>query len=170
MTVSLVGDGIFLVAMAWQAYELWNAPAALSLLGIGMTIPMIAFLLPAGVVSDRLNRRSVMLVADVARALVIAALAILVLTGLLTFWELLVLVALYGIGTAFFAPAFEAIVPDIVPTRDLAAANSLDQLVRPIAYRLVGPALEEPSSPVPARAPRSRSTLRRSPSPPSRCS
>ena len=48
MTVSLVGDGIFLVAMAWQAYELWNAPAALSLLGIGMTIPMIAFLLPAG--------------------------------------------------------------------------------------------------------------------------
>ena len=43
MTVSLVGDGIFLVAMAWQAYELWNAPAALSLLGIGMTIPTIAF-------------------------------------------------------------------------------------------------------------------------------
>ena len=35
MTVSLLGDGIFLVAMAWQAYELWNAPAALSLLGIG---------------------------------------------------------------------------------------------------------------------------------------
>ena len=33
MTVSLVGDGIFLVAMAWQAYELWNAPAALSLWG-----------------------------------------------------------------------------------------------------------------------------------------
>jgi hypothetical protein len=39
MTVSLVGDGIFFVAMAWQAYALWNAPAALSLIGIGMTIP-----------------------------------------------------------------------------------------------------------------------------------
>ena len=48
MTVSLLGDGIFLVAMAWQAYDLWNSPAALSLLGIAMTIPMIAFLLPAG--------------------------------------------------------------------------------------------------------------------------
>jgi hypothetical protein len=34
MTVSLVGDGIFLVAMAWQAYELWNAPAALASEGI----------------------------------------------------------------------------------------------------------------------------------------
>jgi MFS family permease len=141
MTVSLLGDGIFLVAMAWQAYELWNAPAALSLLGIGMTIPTIAFLLPAGVLSDRLDRRSLMLCADSARAVVITALAVLSLTGLLTFWQLAVIVALYGIGTAFFTPAFEAIVPDIVPAADLAAANSLDQFVRPIGLRLAGPAL-----------------------------
>jgi MFS family permease len=141
MTISLVGDGIFLVAMAWQAYELWNAPAALSLLGIGMTIPTIAFLLPAGVLSDRVDRRSLMLCADLARALVLAALAVLALTGLLTFWELVLLVALYGVGTAFFTPAFEAIVPDIVPSADLAAANSLDQFVRPITLRLAGPAL-----------------------------
>jgi len=141
MTISLIGDGIFLVAMAWQAYELWNAPAALSLLGIGMTIPTIAFLLPAGVLSDRVDRRSLMLGADLARALVLAALAVLALTGLLTFWELVLLVALYGVGTAFFTPAFEAIVPDIVPSADLAAANSLDQFVRPITLRLAGPAL-----------------------------
>jgi MFS family permease len=141
MTVSLVGDGIFLVAMVWQAYELWNAPAALSLLGIGMTIPTLVFLLPAGVLSDRLDRRSLMLWADIGRAVVIAALAVLSLTGVLTFWELMALVALYGIGTAFFTPAFEAIVPDIVPAADLAAANSLDQFVRPIALRLAGPAL-----------------------------
>ena len=141
MTISLVGDGIFLVAMAWQAYELWNAPAALSLLGIGMTIPTIAFLLPAGVLSDRLDRRSLMLCADLGRALVLAALAVLALTGLLTFWELVLLVALYGVGTAFFTPAFEAIVPDLVPEADLPAANSLDQFVRPITLRLAGPAL-----------------------------
>ena len=141
MTVSLVGDGIFLVAMAWQAYELWNAPAALSILGIGMTIPTIVCLLPAGVVSDRLDRRRVMLCADIGRALVVAVVAGLALAGALTFWQLVVLVALYGIGTAFFTPAFEAIVPDIVPPADLPAANSLDQLVRPIALRLAGPAV-----------------------------
>lgn len=140
MTISLLGDGIFFVAMAWQAYELWNAPAALSLLGIGMTIPTIAFLLPAGVLSDRLDRRSLMLCADIGRAVVIAVLAALSLAGLLTFWQLVVLVALYGVGTAFFTPAFEAIVPDIVPAADLAAANSLDQFVRPITLRLAGPA------------------------------
>jgi MFS family permease len=141
MSISLVGDGIFLVAMAWQAYELWNAPAALSLLGIAMTVPTIAFLLPAGVLSDRLDRRMLMLSADLARAVVLAALAVLALTGLLTFWALMVIVALYGIGTAFFTPAFEAIVPDVVPPGDLAAANALDQFVRPIALRLAGPAL-----------------------------
>jgi hypothetical protein len=141
MTVSLLGDGIFLVAMAWQAYELWNSPASLSLLGIAMTIPMIAFLLPAGVLSDRLSRRSLMLVADISRAVSLAALAALALTGLLTFWELAVVVAFYSVGTAFFTPAFEAVVPDIVPAADLPAANSLDQFVRPIALRLAGPAV-----------------------------
>ena len=141
MTVSLLGDGVFLVAMAWQAYELWNAPAALSILGIGMTVPTIAFLLPAGILSDRLDRRLVMLWADIGRAVVIGALAVLALTGVLTFWQLVIVVAFYGVGTAFFTPAFEAVVPDIVPAASQPAANSLDQFVRPIALRLVGPAL-----------------------------
>jgi MFS family permease len=141
MTVSLLGDGIFLVAMAWQAYDLWNAPAALSLIGVGMTVPMIVFLLPAGVLSDRLDRRSLMLVADLGRAVVLALLAALALTGLLAYWQLLAVVAVYSVGTAFFTPAFEAVVPDIVPPADLPAANSLDQFVKPIALRLAGPAL-----------------------------
>ena len=141
MTVSLLGDGIFMVAMAWQAYALWNAPAALSLVGIGMTIPTIVCLLPAGVLSDRLERRRLMLCADIVRAAAVGVLAVLALTGALTFWELVVVVAVYGVGTAFFTPAFEAIVPDIVPAGDLPAANSLDQFVRPIALRLAGPAV-----------------------------
>ncbi len=140
MTISLFGDGIFFVAMAWQAYELWNAPAALSLLGIGMTVSTIAFLLPAGVLSDRVDRRSLMLCADIGRAAVVGLLATLSLADVLTFWELLVLVTFYGVGTAFFTPAFEAIVPDLVPAANLAAANSLDQFVRPIALRIAGPA------------------------------
>jgi DHA3 family tetracycline resistance protein-like MFS transporter len=141
MTVSLLGDGIFLVAMAWEAYSLWNAPAALSILGIGMTLPTIAFLLPGGILSDRVDRRLVMLWADFGRAAVIGVLAALSLSGALTFWQLVVVVAAYGVGTAFFTPAFEAVVPDIVPAADLPAANSLDQFVRPIALRLVGPAV-----------------------------
>jgi MFS family permease len=141
MAVSLLGDGVFLVAMAWQAYVLWNAPAALSLVGVAMSVPMIALLLPGGIVSDRFDRRTVMLAADGVRALAIATLAVLAFTGDLRFWHLAVLVGLYGAGSAFVTPAFEAIVPDVLPAADLPAANSLDQFVRPIALRLAGPAL-----------------------------
>ena len=139
MTISLIGDGIFLIAIAWESYSLWNAPAALSIVGIGMTIPTIAFLLIGGVVSDRRDRRVVMAWADGLRAVAVAVLAGLVLTGALRFWELVVLVAVYGVGTAFFTPAFDAILPELLPRSDLPAANALDQFVRPIAMRLVGP-------------------------------
>jgi DHA3 family tetracycline resistance protein-like MFS transporter len=139
MAVSLLGDGIFLIATAWESYALWNSPVSLSVVGIGMTVPTVVFLLVGGVVSDRYDRRLVMICADALRALAVAVLAGLVVTGALTFWELVLLVAVYGSGTAFFTPAFEAVVPDLLPSRDLPSANSLDQFVRPIALRLAGP-------------------------------
>jgi MFS family permease len=141
MAVSLLGDGIFLIAVAWETYTLWNAPAALSVVGIGMTVPTVLFLLVGGVLSDRHDRRRLMVGADVLRAMVVAILAALIFAGALRLWELVALVAVYGVGTAFFTPAFEAIVPDLLPKQDLAAANSLDQFVRPIALRLAGPLL-----------------------------
>src|SRR4029077_10772617 len=113
----------------------------LSVVGIGMTVPTVACLLPAGVISDRFDRRSVMLAADLGRLVAIAGLAILAIAHVLRLWELVTLVAVYGIGTAFFTPAFEAMVPTLLPREDLAAANSLDQFVRPIAGRLAGPAI-----------------------------
>ena len=82
-----------------------------------------------------------MLAADVARLLAAAALAVLSVTGTLEIWHVALLVAVYGTGQAFFAPAFDAIVPDLLPGDLLAQANALDQLIRPIALRMVGPAL-----------------------------
>jgi len=141
MCVSLMGDGIFLVAMAWQVYALSNAPTALALVGIAMTVPTIMFLLLGGVLSDRLDRRRVMLAADSTRGLAVAVMAVLSMTGLLELWHVVALVAVYGAGAAFFGPAFDAIVPDVLPASELAQANSLDQFVRPVALRLAGPAL-----------------------------
>ena len=141
MAVSLLGDGIFLVAVAWESYALWNSPASLAIVGIAMTVPMIAFLLVGGVVGDRHDRRRVMICADGLRAMSVGALAILALAGGLRFWELVVLVAIYGVGTAFFTPAFEATVPQLLPFAQLSSANSLDQFVRPIGLRLVGPVI-----------------------------
>jgi MFS family permease len=141
MCVSLLGDGIFLVAMAWQVYALSNAPTALAIVGITMTVPTIAFLLLGGVVSDRFDRRRVMVAADVLRGLAVGLMALLSLTDGLELWHIAALAAVYGAGTAFFSPSFDALVPEVLPPGDLAQANALDQFVRPIALRLAGPAL-----------------------------
>jgi MFS family permease len=141
MCVSLLGDGAFLVATAWQVYELSNTPTAMSIVGIAMTVPTILFLLLGGVASDRFDRRLIMVGADVLRALSGALLAGLALSGALEVWHIAVLASLYGTGAAFFAPAFDAVVPDIVPPERLAQANALDQLMRPLVFRMAGPAL-----------------------------
>jgi DHA3 family tetracycline resistance protein-like MFS transporter len=141
MTASLIGDGVFLVAIAWTAFSLWNTPAALSVVGIAMTVPTIACLLFGGVISDRFDRRRILLISDLGRALVVGLLAALAFTGRLDFVLLTVIVAVYGVGAAFFTPAFESLVPTIVRPGELAQANALDQFVRPIALRLIGPAI-----------------------------
>jgi len=141
MVVSLIGDGIFFVAMAWQVYELSDAPTALSIVGIAMSTPHVLLLLIGGVVSDRFDRRAVMIVADLVRGAAVAALGILSLGGTIEVWHIAALAALYGAGTAFFGPSFDAIVPDLVPSDLLTQANSLDQFVRPAAWQLAGPAI-----------------------------
>ena len=141
MCVSLIGDGVFMIAMAWQVYALANAPTALAMVGIAMTVPTVVLLVLGGVVSDRFDRRRVMVAADVARAVAVGAIAALSLTGALELWHMVALVALYGAGAAFFGPAFDAIVPDLLPPAELPRANALDQLIRPLALRLLGPAL-----------------------------
>jgi MFS family permease len=140
-SVSLLGDGAFLVALAWQAYTISNAPSALALLGIAMTVPLIALLLFGGVVSDRHSRRRVMLLADLMRAVLLALLAALALSGTLHLWQMMVIVALYGAAQAFFDPASDAILPELLPEWQLGQANALEQVVRPLALRLAGPAL-----------------------------
>jgi DHA3 family tetracycline resistance protein-like MFS transporter len=82
-----------------------------------------------------------MLAADLTRGAAVALMAVLSMTGILELWHVVALVAVYGAGAAFFGPAFDAIVPDVLPASELAQANSLDQFVRPVALRLAGPAL-----------------------------
>jgi MFS family permease len=141
MAVSLLGDGIFVVAEAWQVYDLDNDPVALSIVGTAWTLGMVAFLLTGGVVTDRVDRRRVLVAADLVRAAALVAMGALSLTGVVEIWHLVVLAVFIGIGEAFFGPAFGAIVPEVVAREHLVQANALDQLVRQAAGRLAGPAL-----------------------------
>ncbi len=141
MTVSLLGDGIYLVAIAWLVLDISNSATALGAVGVAWTIPQIAALLWGGVASDRFDRRLVMIAADVVRGIPIALIGVLALADAIELWHLFVLVAITGIGEGIFMPAFTSVVPDVVPHDQLVEANSLDQFVRPLALRFAGPAL-----------------------------
>lgn len=139
--VSLLGDGFFAVALAWQVYEISNVPTAMSVVGVAWTLPLVLFLLLGGVLTDRYDRRLLMVSADVVRAVAIGALGALSITGVIELWHVLVLIAFVGLGDAFFNPAATAIVPDLLPDAKLPQANALQGLLRPLMVRLVGPAV-----------------------------
>lgn len=141
MTVSFLGDGLYTVAIAWQVYTLSNAPTALAVVGVAWMLPQVLLLLLGGAISDRFERRLVLMLSDGIRGAAIAAIGVLAVTGTLELWHLIALVAVYGAGSALFMPSFTGIVRDVVPRDLLLEANSLDQFVRPLCVRLIGPAV-----------------------------
>lgn len=141
MTVSLIGDGVLLVALAWQVYELSNTPSAMAVVGLAMTVPHVALLLFGGVASDRFDRRRLMIASDAVRGTAVGVLGLLAVTGHLRLWHVFPIVAAYGAATAFFGPAFDALVPDVVDEDRLVQANAVEHFVRPAAHGLAGPAL-----------------------------
>jgi MFS family permease len=140
VTISLFGMGVYFVALAWQVYELSNSPTALSVVGFAWSVPMLVFLLGGGVVSDRVDRRRVLIAGDLIRAVGIGSMGVLSLLGVLELWHVVVFVVFEGAGEALFGPSFGAIVPELVPGELLVQANSLNQFVEPLGIRLLGPA------------------------------
>ncbi len=141
MAISLLGDGVYLVAIAWEAFRLSDSLMALSIVGVAWTLPAVLCLLFGGVISDKFDRRWVLFWAAIGQAASIAAIGALTMLGELTLWMLLCPVVVYGALQAIFTPAFEAIVPNLVSRNELLGASAVDQLVRPFSLQLLGPAL-----------------------------
>ncbi|MGZ8571022.1 MAG: MFS transporter, partial [Actinomycetota bacterium] len=142
MTISLIGDGVYVVAVAWQVYREMDAtPAAFAAVGIAWTLPQVLLLLATGALSDRMDRRHLMIAGDLIRFASIATIGLLSLDGSLTVPILVALVAVFGVGEALFGPAFLSIIPSIVPEDLLVEANSVGQVMRPVSMMVIGPLL-----------------------------
>ena len=139
MAISMVGDGVYVVAIAWQVYEISNRPSALALVGVAWSLPQVLLMLLSGALADRFDRRRLMIAGDLIRCAAIATIGTLSINGRLTVPLVVGLVVVYGVGQAIFQPSFSAIVPTIVPGDLLVEANSLAQFVRPFSMMLLGP-------------------------------
>jgi MFS family permease len=141
LAVSLIGSGLWLVALAWQVIELGGGPTDLSLVTALYSVGLLAFVLVGGIAADRLPQRLVMLAADLVRAAILLVLGWLSLTGDLRIWHLAAGGLVVGAGEAFFIPSYTAILPHLLPESELLAANGLEGTLRPLAQQATGPVL-----------------------------
>lgn len=140
---TIVGNtGSFIrdVASAWLMTDLSPSPAAVALVQAAATLPVFLLAIPAGVLSDILDRRKFLIGIQVLLAGTSITLMLLSASGLQSVTSLVALTFLGGIGAALMGPTWQAIVPELVDKRDLKSAVALNSLGINIA-RAVGPAL-----------------------------
>ncbi|APW37412.1 MFS transporter [Rhodoferax koreense] len=127
------------VASSWMVTELSASPAAVSLIQTAATLPIFLLAIPAGVLSDILDRRRFLIAVQILLAGVSGTLLWLSRTNALTVEYLVALTFVGGIGGALMGPTWQSIVPELVPRKDLKNAVALNSLGINVA-RAVGPA------------------------------
>jgi MFS transporter len=123
--VSVVGDALFPVALAFAVLDLGGSPGQLGLVLAAQGLPLAVLVLAAGVWADRLPRRWIMFASDVGRGIAQAGAAYLLLSGRAEIWQLAALSAVYGVFEAGFRPAAGGLIPQIVESEHLQQANAL---------------------------------------------
>ena len=127
------------VASAWLATDLSTSPAAVATIQAAATLPVFLLAIPAGVLSDILDRRRFLIVIQIGLAMVSGSLMLLAWKGALTIELLIGLAFVGGIGAAMMGPTWQSIVPELVPPSTLRQAVALNALGVNIA-RAIGPA------------------------------
>jgi MFS family permease len=137
---SNIGSLMHNVAAAWLMTSLTTSPVPVALLTTMANLPLFVVGLPAGALADMVDRRWLVLVTQFWMLAVAALLGGIAATGLTTPWDLLALTFLLNLGGAISAPAWQAIVPKLVPRRELATAVALNSAGFNLA-RAIGPAI-----------------------------
>lgn len=138
--VSLVGFWMQAIAQAWLVYRLTDSPLLLGLVGFAGQVPMLLVTPFAGVVADRLPRRRILFVTQIAMMGCATLFAILAVSGLIAVWHIIVIAMLSGIANAFDVPTRQSFTVELVGRQDLPQAIALNSIMFNAA-RLVGPAI-----------------------------
>jgi MFS family permease len=139
--LSLIGDRVMLVALPFAVLEAGGGVQEVGLVFGAQLVPFLLFALVGGVLSDRSDRRRVLIASDVARLVVQAVAGALLVAGVADPLSLGVLAALYGTADAFFQPAFTGLLPQTVShPGQLQPANALRGLSFSVSS-VAGPSL-----------------------------
>lgn len=138
--LSNVGTWMHDVGAGWLMTELSSSPIVVSAVQAATTLPVFLFALLSGAVADIIDRRKLLIAVNVLLAAAAATLATLVSLNLVTPLVLILFTFALGTGAAFLAPAWQAIVPSLVPRSELPAAIALNSMGINVS-RAIGPAV-----------------------------
>jgi MFS family permease len=125
--ISLLGDQFYLIALPWLVLKLSGSALAIGTVLALVAIPRAAFMLIGGALTDRLSPRTIMLCSNIIRMILVAALALLTVTGLIELWMLYTFALLFGLADAFFFPAQSAMIPRLLGADRLQTGNAVIQ-------------------------------------------
>ncbi len=138
--ISSLGDWVRNIAIIWLVKELTGSALAMGTVTLCTLLPYLIFGLFAGSLVDLVDRKRVMVWSDLGRGLLTLVVPAIILAGHVQFWHLCLAGFVLSSISAFFNPAVNATIPNVVPHEHLLAANSLNSLTMQMAG-LLGPAL-----------------------------
>lgn len=138
--ISITGTQMQLWALFWHVNHLNPNPIALGGIGLARILPVIVFSLIGGALADSMDRRKVMFVTQSIAALLALTLGLLTRLGQITIWHIYAITALQAVVIAFDAPSRQALVPNLLPKKDLPNAFSMTFTAAQVGA-VLGPAL-----------------------------
>ena len=123
--ISVLGDHFYMIALPWLVLQLTGDSLAMGTVLALSAIPRAVLMLLGGALTDRFSPRSLMLVSNAARFLLVSILTGLVFANHVEMWMLYTLAVLFGVADAFFYPAQSSMAPQLVSKDHLQIANSL---------------------------------------------
>ena len=138
--LSLSGTWLQITAMGWLVLELTDSEFWLGVVNAGTSIPILFFSLYAGVIADRVDKRTILIAAQALMAVQALTLAVLTHLGIITVGWIIALMLLLGIANAFEIPTRQSFFVELVGERDLTNAIALNSSAFN-ATRMVGPAI-----------------------------
>ncbi len=141
LTLSLLGQGMWVVCSVWQVVALGGDARDLSLVAACASVGLLVVALPGGALADRLPQRRLLLTSEIVQACAFAITAAVAVGGHGRIWHLAVAGGVSGLAAGLYYPAYSALLPAIVSADDLLAANGLEGALRPTLSQGLGPAV-----------------------------
>ncbi|MDD5131242.1 MAG: MFS transporter [bacterium] len=136
--VSLTGSWMQNIAQGWLVLQITNSPFIMGIVNAVASLPILLFSLVGGVISDRLNKRNLVILTQTVQMLLAFAMGVLISTKLIALWQIIIIAGVVGLSNALDSPARQSFIIEMVGKDDLSNAIALNSLIFNIA-RILGP-------------------------------